>query len=299
MSEARRDERMKFGVYLPNFGAFGSARMLADLAADAEAAGWDGFFLWDHIARPWVTEFVDPWVALSAVAMTTKRLRIGALITPLPRRRPWKVARETVSLDHLSGGRLVVGVGIGGIGGRQVEWQAFGEEMDLRVRGEMLDEALEILAGLWSGRPFTYAGRHYRVEESHFLPIPLQSPRIPVWVAGWWPHLVPFRRAARWDGIFPEFPAANGNVLGQLNSAVAYVRERRAHDAPFDVVYASTTTPGDDPRRAAEIVKPYAEAGVTWWLERIDPLQFGGTWQAEWPIDTMRRRIRQGPPPHA
>jgi len=287
---------MKFGLYLPNFGPFGSARMLADLAADGEAAGWDGFFIWDHIARPWMTDMVDPWVALTGIAVTTTRMRIGALITPLPRRRPWKVARETVSLDRLSGGRLVFGVGIGGSGGRQVEWQNFGEEMDLRVRGAMLDEALEILTGLWSGRPFTCAGRHYRVEESHFLPVPLQSPRIPVWVAGHWPHRAPFRRAARWDGMFPEFPTASGNVLGQLSSAVAYVRERRANDAPLDVVYASTTTPGDDPGRAAEIVRPYAEAGVTWWLERIDPLQFGGTWQAEWPVDAMRRRIRQRPP---
>jgi alkanesulfonate monooxygenase SsuD/methylene tetrahydromethanopterin reductase-like flavin-dependent oxidoreductase (luciferase family) len=290
---------MKFGLYLPNFGPLGNAHTLADLAADAEAAGWDGFFIWDHIARAWVTEVVDPWVALSAVAMTTTRLRIGALITPLPRRRPWKVARETVSLDHLSGGRLVVGVGIGGSGGRQVEWQNFGEEMDLRVRGAMLDEALEILTGLWSGRPFTYAGRHYRVEESRFLPVPLQSPRIPVWVAGQWPHRVPFRRAARWDGMFPEFPMANGDVLAQLSAAVAFVRARRANDAPFDVVHAATPTPGDDPVRAAEIVRPYAEAGVTWWLERLDPPHFGEAWQAEWPLDAMRRRIRQGPPARA
>lgn len=119
---------LKCAVYLPNFGALGSARTLAQLAAEAEAAGWDGFFIWDHIARPIAIDMVDPWVALAAIAMRTTTIRIGALVTPLPRRRPWKLARETSSLDHLSGGRLVVGVGSGSSGGRAVEWRSFGEE---------------------------------------------------------------------------------------------------------------------------------------------------------------------------
>src|SRR5437899_12336972 len=121
--------RIKCGVYLPNFGAFGSARTLAQLAADAEAAGWDGFFIWDHIARPFAIDMVDPSVALAAIAMSTTTIRIGALVTPLPRRRPWKVARETVSIDQLSGGRLIVGVGTGGVSGGAAEWESFGEEM--------------------------------------------------------------------------------------------------------------------------------------------------------------------------
>ncbi|MFN2108650.1 MAG: LLM class flavin-dependent oxidoreductase, partial [Anaerolineae bacterium] len=148
---------MQYGIYLPNFGPYGDARVLAGLARDAENAGWDGFFLWDHMAGH-ALPFVDPWVALTAVALNTQRLRIGTTVTPLPRRRPWKIARETVSLDHLSGGRLTLGVGIG-LG--QAEWNDLGEESDLKKRGKMLDEALDVLVGLWSGEPFSYAGQYY------------------------------------------------------------------------------------------------------------------------------------------
>lgn len=165
---------------MPNFGAgFGEAAPLAELAREAEAAGWDGFFLWDHVAPDPRLPTVDPWVALTAVALATERVRIGALVTPLPRRRPQVVARTAVSLDRLSGGRLVFGAGSGN--GRRSEWGAFGEATDPRVRAEQLDEALEVLVGLWSGEPFRFAGRHHRVEEACFLPPPLQRPRIPVW----------------------------------------------------------------------------------------------------------------------
>ncbi|HSB02371.1 MAG TPA: LLM class flavin-dependent oxidoreductase, partial [Anaerolineales bacterium] len=182
---------MKYGLYLPNFGAFADARLLANLARDAEQAGWDGFFLWDHIARPWVTQVVDTWVALSAIALNTTTIRFGPLVTPLPRRRPWKLARETASLDQLSAGRLILGIGTGGIGGLVKEWENFGEELDLRTRAEMLDEGLDILTGLWSGKPFAYTGRHYQVKDTEFIPAPIQSPRVPIWVAGNWPHKAP------------------------------------------------------------------------------------------------------------
>ena len=164
---------MKFGIYLPNFGPYGDAHVLADLARDAEYAGWDGFFLWDHITG-WKLPFVDPWVALTAIALNTQRMRIGTTVTPLPRRRPWKLARETVSLDHLSGGRLTLGVGIGG---GEAEWDHLGEQPDLKVRGEMLDEALDILVGLWSGESFSYVGKYYQITEAHFLPYKLRDPR--------------------------------------------------------------------------------------------------------------------------
>jgi alkanesulfonate monooxygenase SsuD/methylene tetrahydromethanopterin reductase-like flavin-dependent oxidoreductase (luciferase family) len=146
---------MKFGIYLPNFGPFGDARVLADLAREAENAGWDGFFIWDHIAGGNLP-IVDPWVALAAIAIATRKIRIGTTVTPLPRRRPWKVAREAVSIDHLSGGRLTLGVGIG-LG--DAEWAHLGEETDLKKRGAMLDEGLSVLIGLWSGEPFSYAGQ--------------------------------------------------------------------------------------------------------------------------------------------
>jgi alkanesulfonate monooxygenase SsuD/methylene tetrahydromethanopterin reductase-like flavin-dependent oxidoreductase (luciferase family) len=160
----------------------------------------------------------------------------------------------------------------------------------------MLDEGLEILDGLWSGAAFTFTGAYYHVEATPFLPVPVQAPRIPVWVAGNWPNRAPFRRAARWDGVFPLFPEAHGDELAQLEAVVRYVRQRRPAGTPLDVVHAAAPTPGDDPARAAAIVAPYAHAGVTWWLERINPLLFDGQWQAPWPVEAMRRRIQQGPP---
>jgi len=207
---------MKFGIYLPNFGPFGYARVIADLAREAESAGWDGFFLWDHIATHdddgVSLPHTDPWVALTAAAMQTTSIILGTTVTPLPRRRPHKLARETVTLDRLSSGRLILSVGIG-LGKR--EWDHLGEETDLRSRGRMLDEGLEILAGLWSGEPFQFDGDHYHIEQAQFLPPPFQQPRIPVWVGGEWPNKRPFRRMARWDGMFPLF-----NVWGRSEWAV-------------------------------------------------------------------------------
>ncbi len=288
---------MKYGVYLPNFGPFGDARRLASLAQDAEAAGWDGFFIWDHINRAFKTEVVDPWVALAAVALSTQRVRIGALVTPLARRRPWKLARETVTLDHLSNGRLIFAAGLGSSGGQEVEWSNFGEETDLRERGKMLDEGLDILRGLWSGRPFAYEGQHYHVKETQFLPTPAQAPRIPVWIAGNWPARPPFRRASQWDGMMPQFQAFEGDKLAPMKDAIQFTLGLRSRSEPFDVVFSAPHTPGDDPRQAAAMVAPFAEAGVTWWLEQIYPQHFGGRLEDhEWPVDAMRLRILQGPP---
>ncbi|MBN1248328.1 MAG: LLM class flavin-dependent oxidoreductase, partial [Anaerolineae bacterium] len=190
---------MRYGIYVPNFGPFGSAAAMAQLAQEAEAAGWDGFFIWDHVAG-WHQPFVDPWIALTAVAMSTGRIRLGTTVTPLPRRRPAMLARETVSVDVLSGGRLILGVGIGG---GTAEWDDLGEETDLRVRGAMLDEGLDVLTGLWRNGAFSYEGAYYAVRDADFRPKPVQSPRIPIWVGGVWPAKAPFRRMARWDGMFP------------------------------------------------------------------------------------------------
>src|SRR5215213_9146168 len=176
---------MQFGLSLPAFGPFANPRYLAQSAAAAESAGWDGFFIWDSIiADPTFNPMADPWVALAAVAMQTSRLRIGALVTPLARRRPWKVARETVSLDLLSQGRLIFGAGLGD----PVQWEYgfFGEETDNKMRAEKLDEGLAILTGLWSGELFGYAGKQYQLQPMRFEPKPLQQPRIPIWVGGTW-----------------------------------------------------------------------------------------------------------------
>jgi alkanesulfonate monooxygenase SsuD/methylene tetrahydromethanopterin reductase-like flavin-dependent oxidoreductase (luciferase family) len=186
---------MQFAVDIPNIGDFADPHTVAELAHEAEECGWDGFFLWDHIGADWPVPLTDPWVLLAAVALRTSRVRLGPMVTPLPRRRPWKLAREAVTLDHLLRGRLILGVGIGGGG----EYSCFGELDDARAHGAMLDEGLTVLQGLWSGEPFSFSGAHYQIHGAHFLPRPAQA-QIPVWVAGIWPNKPPFRRAARWDG---------------------------------------------------------------------------------------------------
>ncbi len=283
---------MKYGIYLPNFGPFGDARVLADLAQDAERSGWDGFFIWDHIAGMGL-RFVDTWVALAAIALNTHRIRIGTTVTPLPRRRPWKLARETVSIDHLSGGRLVLGVGIGGA---EWEWEDLGEQTDLKQRGAMLDEGLAVLAGLWTGEPFHYDGCYYHIKQTQFLPRPLQSPRIPIWVGGFWPHKAPFRRAACWDGILPLFEThVEEEELLLLKEAVAYTAAHRSNPAPIDLICTGFTFP-DKPEAAAETISQRAALGMTWWLEALTPFRFGLRFEDEWPFDALRERILHGPP---
>ncbi|HEV3012041.1 MAG TPA: LLM class flavin-dependent oxidoreductase, partial [Actinomycetota bacterium] len=178
---------MRYAVNVPNFEEYSDVRTVAALAADAEAAGWDGFFVWDHLAfvKAWRLRIADPWMLLTGVALATERLRLGPMVTPLARRRPWKVARETVTLDRLSGGRLVLGVGLGEP--PEDEYGTFGEPTDPVVRAAMLDEGLEVLTRLWSGETVSFQGRHYRVDQVAFQPTPVQRPRIPIWVAGAWP----------------------------------------------------------------------------------------------------------------
>jgi alkanesulfonate monooxygenase SsuD/methylene tetrahydromethanopterin reductase-like flavin-dependent oxidoreductase (luciferase family) len=284
---------MKYALYMPNFGAFGDARRLASLAREAEDAGWDGFFLWDHVAG-WPLEFVDPWVALAAIALATRSIRIGTTVTPLPRRRPWKLARETVSIDHLSDGRLILGVGIGG---GDAEWGNFGEEENLKERGKMLDEALDVLTGLWSGELFGYQGQYYHIQEACFLPKPVQSPRIPVWVGGFWPHnKAPFRRAARWDGVFPLFQASSAeDEILQIKQVTAFIQNERAHTEGYDIACLGFTA-GENRNREAEFVSRYTDAGATWWLEGLIPMRFGKDYLEDWQFEKMRQRVLQGPP---
>ena len=293
--------KLKTAIYLPNFGPFGDARAIADLARDAESAGWDGFFLWDHIAAH-NDDFdggslpcADPWLALTAAAMQTTSIMLGTTVTPLPRRRPHKLARETVTLDRLSGGRLILGVGIGG-GPR--EWDHLGEETDLRSRGRMLDEELDILVGLWSGEPFQFDGKHYHIEQAQFLPPPFQQPRIPVWVGGNWPYKRPFRRMARWDGMFPLFNVFGLEQASVFAEAVAFVqaeREKLGLNEPFDVIKMGMT-PGDDPAEAAAIVNPAAKAGATWWLELLMPEVYGLNPTDPQAYTVLQTRVKQGPP---
>lgn len=289
---------MRFGLSLPPFGEhYGDIHYLAQMAREAEAAGWEGFFIWDHmIFDPSFYPIPDTWVALAAIAMQTSRIRLGALVTPLPRRRPWKLARETVSVDRLSNGRLVVGVGLGD----PVQWDYgfFGEEQDAKIRARKLDEGLDILAGLWRGELFQYSGEHYHLEPMRFRPTPVQQPRIPVWVGGNWDKHGPQRRAARWDGYMPLKWGGDPLSPAQWQDIMAYIRQHRASDTPFDWVHGGVT-PGDNPAQAAASVRPYADAGVTWWIESVDPWRFGWRWEDELTAESARRmdeRIRQGPP---
>ena len=276
---------MHYGIYIPNFGAEMSARVLVELAREAEDTGWDGFFIWDHIlvSKSLRVPVVDPWVTLAAIAMNTHRIRLGTTVTPLARRRPWKLARETVTLDHLSEGRLTLTVGLGHP--PEAEFAHFGEDPDPKVRAGKLDEGLDILVGLWQGKPFAYQGQHYQLPKTVFLPPPLQSPRIPIWVGGYWPGKAPFRRAARWDGVFP-LKAGGGMKKRDLEEIRSYIQQHRPTSAPFDLVMMGYT--GNDLAKGSKLITSYAAAGLTWWLESL--------FREHDSVEAIQKRIRQGPP---
>ncbi len=217
---------LRSALWLPLFDDLADPRVVAGLAAEAEEAGWDGCFVWDHLNwRAPVRLVADPWITLAAIASATERIRIGTMVTPLARRRPAKVARETATLDQLSGGRLVLGVGLGSdtFG---AEWSKTGEELDDRRRAQKLDESLEILAAAWSGEPVQHHGEHYTVDDLTFLPRPVQRAGVPVWAAGFPGNIRPIRRAARLDGFFP----VNLEHPDQLAEAVATLTELRGGD---------------------------------------------------------------------
>jgi alkanesulfonate monooxygenase SsuD/methylene tetrahydromethanopterin reductase-like flavin-dependent oxidoreductase (luciferase family) len=233
---------VKRGIFVAPFDELMEPRLLAELAQRAERKGWDGFFLWDHLLyRPPVRAVADPWVALAAIAYATERIRLGPLVTPLSRRRVHKLARETVTLDHLSGGRLTLGVGLGS--SRTGEIERFGEVAEPRERARLLDDGLKDLEEYWGGA---------------LEPPPVQSPRIPIWVAARWPSRRPLRRAARWDGLFPielPDPDALATLAGEL-------RDLRQGDlGQFDLV--AEISPGTDP-------SPWSAAGATWVLTSFD-----------------------------
>ena len=275
---------MQYGFIIPR----GDLNTIIEQAVAAEAAGWDGVFYWDGIYIEQMGEMFDPWVTLAAMAMRTERVRLGAVLTPVSRRRPWKLARETATLDHLSHGRLVLPVGLGALddGG----FGKVGEATERKTRAELLDEGLAVLTGLWSGKPFSFHGAHYQVEEMTFVPPPVQQPRIPIWVVGAWPRPKSMDRALRYDGLLPAKVNPDGTA-GEVTPAdiVAmreYIAAHRTATTPFDIIWEGET-PGDDPARAAAMVRPWAEAGATWWME--------SRWTTE-DVGAVMARIRQGPP---
>jgi len=281
---------MKHGFVFPQ----GDARTAANFAREAERAGWDGFFVWEGV---WGE---DAWVMLAACAMNTERIRLGTLLTPPSRRRPWKLASETASVDRLSNGRLILSVGLGapheGSG-----WEEFGEITDRKTRAERMDESLELLTLFWKGEPFEYHGKHFRARAPIFSqpPPPIQKPRIPIWVVGAVNREKSLRRVVKYDGFLPTLVADSGvttpEVGGsytpeQLRAAVDWILARREIETPLDVI-VEQQTPGDDLDKARAILKPWQDAGATWHIESMWDTMDDSQGQAK-----VLTRIRQGPP---
>jgi alkanesulfonate monooxygenase SsuD/methylene tetrahydromethanopterin reductase-like flavin-dependent oxidoreductase (luciferase family) len=279
---------MRFAINLPNGRECGYPRKLAEFALLAEEAGWDAVFLEDYIIWQGHNDAptFDPWVALAAMASSTSSIRLGTMVTPIARRRPWKLARECVTLDHLSGGRLILGIGVGDT---QIDtsFTRFGEVVDVRQRALMVDEAIELLARLWSGEEVTYDGQFYHLEGVRLLPRPLQKPRIPIWIGGVWPLKGPTQRALRWDGAcLYKLPPEEEFTPQDVRDLVELAYTHRDPDAPFDIVVGHASWQrAEDAKREREHIASLAEAGATWWSQYIAP-------DSE---KVMRKYIEEGP----
>jgi alkanesulfonate monooxygenase SsuD/methylene tetrahydromethanopterin reductase-like flavin-dependent oxidoreductase (luciferase family) len=265
---------------------FGDARQSAQVARLAEQAGWDGFFVGDAVWN------IDTMVILTAAAMTTSHIRLGTMVTPVPLRKPWKLASESAAIDNLSGGRMILGLGTGAV---WMGWQGFPDEItDTRARAEMLDETIDILNLLYKGKPFDYDGQHYhlkltQMDEIHYPPPPAQKPRIPLWAVGVWPRMKSMRRVLKCDGLL----AAKMNAEGKfeelqptdIREIKAYIEANRSLSGPFDIIVEGQTG-GLGSQAVQDKLSPWAEAGATWWIE--------GLWGAT--DEERMARIMQGPP---
>jgi alkanesulfonate monooxygenase SsuD/methylene tetrahydromethanopterin reductase-like flavin-dependent oxidoreductase (luciferase family) len=270
---------VKYGVALPTGAECGDATFLIELAESAEQTGWDGVFLEDYICYQGdpAAPTCDTWTALAAISTRTTTITLGIEVVALTRRRPWKVAREAATIDRLSGGRLVVGFGIGDQG--DPGYTHFGEELDTRVRAELLDEGLEIVAGLWRGEPFSFEGRRFHVETVTFLPTPVQKPRIPIWIGGGYPNPRAVERALRWDGSC-MYRRSGGPLRGED------VRELRRRAGERTWTQAVGGWPRrDDLDQELEHRSEVAAAGADWWVEWIAPDE----------RQTMRAAVARGP----
>ena len=288
--------RMKHGFIFTG----SDPNLAVELAPLAEASGWDAFFVWEGI---WAT---DPWATLAAAAVVTERIRLGTMLTPVPRRRPWELAGQTMTVDRLSNGRVILSAGLGVAADFEQRFWIFEDDPGRKVRAELLDEGLEMLQHLWQGRPFAYEGAHFHAERTDTMlpPAIMQQPRIPTWVVGVWPRMKSMRRVAHYDGWIPNYapPGAAGmDPLEQQRTytpelaaeAIAWITSERERlglaDRPFDVVQEGTTG-GVDRVADAAVVRPWAEAGVNWWLE--------SDWNvpADRVAEYARARVAAGPP---
>lgn len=269
--------------------SFGSAQDYVTMAREAEANGWDGICAWDDISVG-PRDVYDPWVILGGMAMVTERITLGAMVFSLARRRPWKVARETLTIDNLSNGRFVLPVGLGGTwdGGYS---RVNTDDPDRKVRAAKLDECLAILDLAWTGERVSYEGKHYQMQDLLFHPRPVQRPRIPVWTVGAWPHERSLARAAHWDGIIATDMSGESGDEGIAPSVIAnikaWVKDRRDSSATFDIIVEGITS-GTDQQANRMKLGPLAEAGATWWIE--------SRWEDTETPESLLTRIRQGPP---
>ncbi|MFB9318154.1 LLM class flavin-dependent oxidoreductase [Cryptosporangium minutisporangium] len=280
---------MRYGICLPNLGEFAEPRQVGELARRTEQAGWDGFFVWDHVVFAFGPQDVaDPWVLLTVAATTTERIKLGPLVTAVARRRPGTLARQTTTLDRLSGGRLVFGAGLGFT--LEAEFGTWGEPIEPRTVAQRLDEGLTVLTGLWSGKTVDFHGEHLTAAEVVFQPTPVQQPRPPVWIGCNWPNRRPLERAARWEGVAPMIiDPTDGSwapTPAAVTDVVTTIGEHRGTLDGFDVVVTGRTP--DEQPAARDLVEPIAEAGATWWLEGFRPVPGER--------ETALRRIDAGPP---
>lgn len=275
--------------------------LAVELAALAETSGWDGFFVWEGI---WAT---DPWATLAAAAVLTTRIRLGTMLTPVPRRRPWELAGQTMTVDRLSGGRVILSAGLG-VSDAEPRFWIFEDDPGRKRRAELLDEGLELMQRLWRAEPFEYAGEHYRARRTEEMlpPAIVQQPRIPTWVVGLWPRPKSMRRVVHYDGWIPNYAPPGASPVGTAEQqslytpeiaaeAIAWIHAERAAaglaDRPFDIIQEGTTG-GTDVAADAATVRPWIDAGATWWLE--------SNWQvpAAQIESYARERIAAGPPRH-
>jgi len=277
---------LRFALHLPTAGWYADTARVVELARAAEDSGWDGVFFWDHLMMAPDLPVADAWTTTTAVLARTSRIRSGMLVTPLARRRPWRVAQEVATLDRLSGGRLVLGAGLGGAA-TSPDFAAFGETTATAERAGRLDEALEIIDAFWSGEAVTFAGRHHRIDHARLPGRPVQRPRVPIWIAATWPHRRPLRRAARWDGLVPMTDRGGGRLTGPTPGEL---RDMLAALPPvtdgFDVAVPGTLEPGS--AHAQELAAEQHAAGATWWLEHFDP------WRRS--PAALRSWVESGPP---
>jgi hypothetical protein len=278
---------MKFGFIIPN----GSSQQIVKLAGEAEKAGWDGVFYYDDIYTDSKTEMSAAWPVMAAIAVTTRKIKFGSLLTAIGRRRPWEVARESVTVDQLSNGRLILPTGLGWVG--DGAYTKAGMESDRKIRAELLDEGLEIIDGLWGGKPFSYKGKHNQIKTMTFLPRPVQRPRIPIWVVGAWGRPKSMARVLKYDGLIPVLKKSDGSHEEVTPNKFREMKEFALHNRKiigyrrkdFDII-KDGMTPSNE-RKASEIIEPFAEAGATWWTETM--------WGTK-KYQRVLERIQAGPP---